>query len=154
MHFMSVLMTGAWVQIEPVEGRFDFSIPDHWIDMARQQHLHLVFLWFGSWKNAFSEYAPAWVLSDTKRFPRAISAEGSALEILSPLGEETAHADSRAFAALMRHLRERDAEMQTVPMVQVENEVGYLGVGGRDRSDAANRLFRGPAARELVDYLQ
>lgn len=154
MHFNTVLMPVAWNEIEPGEGRFDFSVPDHWIDAARQQQLHLVFLWFGSWKNAFSEYAPEWVLSDTKRFPRAVSAEGLPLEILSPLGEETVRSDSRAFAALMRHLRERDADQQTVLMVQVENEVGYLGVGGRDRSDAANQVFQGQVPKELREYLK
>lgn len=141
LHFNTVLMPVAWDEIEPQEGRFDFSVLDHWVDVAREQHLHLVLLWFGSWKNAFSNYAPEWVLTDTKRFPRAISAEGLPLEILSPLGAETVKADSRAFAALMRHVREKDEAQQTVLMVQVENEIGYLGVGGRDRSEAANRLF-------------
>ena len=154
LHFNTVLMPVAWNQIEPEEGHFDFALPDHWIDVARRQQMHLVFLWFGSWKNAFSEYAPAWVLSDTKRFPRAISAEGLPLEILSPLGQETARADARAFATLMTHLRERDAAEQTVLMVQVENEVGYLGIGGRDRSLQANQLFEGPVPVQLATYLQ
>jgi hypothetical protein len=149
LHFNTVLVPVAWDQVEPQEGQFNFSLLDHWIDVARQQHLHLVLLWFGSWKNAFSEYAPQWVLSDTRRFPRAISADGLPLEILSPLGEETARCDSRAFAALMHHLREQDAEQQTVLMVQVENEIGILSVGGRDRSDQANQLFAAPVPRDL-----
>jgi hypothetical protein len=154
MHLNTVLMPVAWEQVEPAEGQFDFSILDHWIDMARQNNMHLVLLWFGSWKNAFSEYAPAWVKADTKRFPREIAADGAPTEILSPLGADTEGCDSRAFAALMRHVKERDAEQQTVLMVQVENEIGFLGVGGRDRSDDANRLFTGGVPTELENGLE
>jgi hypothetical protein len=39
-------------------------------------------------------------------------------------------------------------------MVQVENEVGYLGAGGRDRSEIANRLFQAQAPEKLRDYLK
>lgn len=153
MHVNTVLMPVAWEQMEPVEGAFDFQILDHWMDVARQQHMRLVLLWFGSWKNAFSNYAPAWVKKDTRRFPRAISAVGGELEILSTFGEQTLKADARAFTALMKHVRSRDEDRQTVLMVQVENEVGYLG-RGRDRSSVANKLFLGLVPEALLEQLQ
>ena len=79
LHVNTILMPVAWEQIEPKEGGFDFNILDHWIDTARGHNIHLVLLWFGSWKNAFSNYAPGWVKSDSKRFPRAQSADGGPL---------------------------------------------------------------------------
>jgi beta-galactosidase GanA len=111
-------------------------------------------LFASCWKNAFSNYAPEWVLSDTKRFPRSISADGLPLEILSSLGQETARCDSVAFTALMRHIHTEDATQNTVLMVQVENEIGYLGIGGRDRSKEANRLFQGPVPVQLSHALE
>jgi beta-galactosidase GanA len=152
MQVNTVLMPVAWEQLEPKEGTFDFSILDHWVDTARAHKMRLVLLWFGSWKNAFSNYAPEWVKSDAKRFPRAESAEGKPLEILSTFSAETRRFDSRAFAALMHHLRETDSDQQTVLLVQVENEVGYLGQG-RDRSAEANRLFAGPVPEALLRAL-
>ena len=56
-------------------------------------------LWFGSWKNSMSCYAPAWVKRDPRRFPRASDLDGTPQEILSPFSAANRDADARAFAA-------------------------------------------------------
>src|SRR5699024_371879 len=73
-----------WDQVEPVEGSFTFSTVDGLIGAARGRGMRLVLLWFGSWKNSMSCYAPAWVKTDPERFPRSRDSRGRALEILTP----------------------------------------------------------------------
>lgn len=152
MNLNTVLAAVAWDLVEPQEGQFDFRLVDGLLEDARRHHLHLVLLWFGSWKNGLSHYVPDWVKADYHRFPRARLKTGTT-EVLSPLSEANGAADARAFAAFMRHLREVDSRQQTVLMIQVENEVGLLG-DSRDRSQIANAAFDQPVPAELITYLE
>jgi beta-galactosidase GanA len=149
----TVLMPVYWDLIEPQEGKFDFALVDGLIRDARRNDLRLVLLWFASWKNSMACYAPYWVKADYKRFPRAQDTAGKGLEILSPFSESNCDADTRAFVALMRHIRKFDGDRRTVIMVQVENEVGMIP-DARDHCSAANEQFDTPVPKELMDYLQ
>ncbi len=149
----TVLTPLSWELTEPVEGKFDFSLVDGLIKQARQNNLHIVFLWLASWKNGMSSYPPLWVKQDTRRFPRAMERNGATMEILSTLGEATVKADARAFAMVMRHIRQVDGDKHTILMMQVENEVGVLG-DSRDRSPAANKAYEGAVPQQVFDYLR
>jgi hypothetical protein len=153
MHLNTVLAPVSWELIEPEEGKFDFTTVDGLIDDARKNDLRLVFLWFGSWKNTYSSYVPEWVKRNTERFPRVRASDGRGTERLSPFVEENEIADARAFAALMRHIKQKDSDVHTVLMVQVENEVGVIPEA-RDHSDVANKAFNSPVPAELLFYLQ
>ena len=149
----TVLPGVSWNQIEPTEGQFDFSILDGVIQGARRHNLRLVLLWFGSWKNSLSSYAPDWMKRDFERFPRAQIEPGKSIEELSIFSDANRDADARAFAALMRHVKEVDGQQHTVIMIQVENEVGMHTVS-RDHSPTADQALAGPVPKELMDYLQ
>jgi hypothetical protein len=148
----TILTVVSWDLIEPEEGRFDFSLIDYQLEAARANNLRLIPLWMGSWKNGLSHYVPTWVKADEKRFPRVVNADGNHLEILSTLSDAAREADTRAFAALMRHLREVDRD-HTVIAVQVQNEVGVQG-STRDFGAAANAAFASPVPGQLTAYLQ
>jgi len=152
MNLNTVLAPVYWEMMEPQEGKYDFTLVDGLVDNAREHNLRLVLLWFGSWKNSMSCYAPEWIKKDQQRFLRARLKTGEAMEIMSVFCEEGRNADAHAFAALMRHLRQIDSDKHTVLMIQVENEVGMLE-DARDYSDAANKAFIQPVPKELIDYL-
>jgi len=155
----TVLVGISWAQFEPEEGKFNYTQVDGVIAKARENNLHIVFLWFASWKNGTSSFAPYWVKKDYTRFPRIQIDDGSTIsisgpvELLSTFGDATRDADAAAFGALMRHIKEVDGAQHTVLMMQIENEVGVLR-DSRDRSPAANRAFAGPVPAELMNYLE
>ena len=47
-HLNTVLAAVSWAMFERSEAKFDYTLIDGLIQDARQQHLRLVFLWFGS----------------------------------------------------------------------------------------------------------
>ena len=138
-----------WEQLEAQEGQFDFTNVDQLVEGARAHNLHVVILWFGTWKNGNMHYVPAWVKNDPKRFPHVIRPDGEPIDVLSANSHTTLEADKAAFVALMRHLKQIDGELHTVLMVQVENESGNIG-SVRDNSDLANQEFAGQVPGDLL----
>ncbi len=151
LHVNTVEMPVYWEQFEPAEGHFDSSVVDTLLSEAREHNLHLVLLWFGTWKNGSSHYMPEWMKLQPDKYPHMLDAKGQPVDSPSPYSEATLQADTRAFTAFMRHLKEADPQ-HTVLMVQVENETGTWGAV-RDYSPAAQKLFSGAVPRELVTAL-
>lgn len=158
LHLNTVIAPVYWDLIEPQEGHFDFSRVDAHLRAARAHHLHLILLWFASYKNTSSDYVPIWVKRDKRRFFWAAQkasptpAHPRGLYALSAFCRACRDADANAFRMLMHHLRKNDPQ-HTVIMIQVENEMGILGAG-REYSAAANAAWNGPVPAALMKYLQ
>ena len=147
----TVMVPVAWEQVEAEEGKFDFGFVDTLLAQARENDVRLVLLWFATWKNNGPNYAPRWVKTDNVRFPRVVTADGRTLNSLSPLAPATLEADRKAFAQLMRHLKQADPQ-RTVILVQPENEPGTYG-SVRDFSPLAQKVFDGPVPDALLKKL-
>lgn len=149
LHANTVEAPVYWEALEPQEGHLDFANVDAVVNGARAHNLHVVVLWFGTWKNGNMHYVPAWVKSNTTRFPRVIRRDGEPIDVLSALSPNTLNADKAAFVALMHHLNDIDGQQHTILLVQVENESGIIG-SVRDFSADSNRKIAGQVPADLL----
>ncbi|WP_329740882.1 DUF5597 domain-containing protein [Dyella sp. A6] len=152
VHANTVEAPVYWEQFEPRPGQFDYTNIDALVTQARAHHVHLILLWFGTWKNGQMHYVPTWIKDDPTHYPRMLDADGQPIEVLSPYSAANLQADRTAFVALMKHLRAIDGDRHTVIMVQVENEPGAIGTV-RDHGAAADRAFAGPVPTTLAQAL-
>ena len=152
LHCNAVLAPLYWELLEPSEGVYDFTLLDGLVEAARARRIHVVFLWFGTIKNAMASYTPAWVKTNPGRFPRVELRPGAGCAAVSVFTPDAMACDARAFAAAMRRIRQIDGAGETVVMMQVENEAGILGAP-RDFCPAAREAFAAPVPPELLRHL-
>lgn len=152
LNLNTVLAPIAWEQFEPQEGTFDYTLINSMLEGARKNGFKLSVLWFGSWKNGESSYAPTWVKEDTKRFFRVRNVEGKEIETLSPFCENTMKADAKAYRALVEHIKKADQATGTVIALQPENEVGIFQ--DMDYSKPSLTTYEQEVPQALIRYMK
>jgi beta-galactosidase GanA len=137
-----------WEQFEPKPGQFDYSVIDTIVTQAREHHVRLDLLWFGTWKNGSQHYMPEWMKAEPDRYFHVIDKNGRPADSPSPFATAAQELDIKAFSAFLRHLKAFDP-VRTVIMVQVENETGTWG-STRDYGAAAQKAFEGPVPADVL----
>jgi len=149
LHANTVEAPVYWEQFEPQPGRFDFTNVDAIVEGARAHNLHVVLLWFGTWKKQQNALCPGLgkerYCTLSAHHPAGRRADRRAFS----MSRNTLEADKSAFVALMRHLKQIDNEQHTVILMQVENESGNIG-SARDNSPESNREFAGQVPADLL----
>lgn len=143
-----------WENVEPEEGCFCFEEVEKVYRTIAENDLYIIFLWFGTWKNGTSKFAPAWVKRDRKRFSRVVGENGSQMPVISPHCREAMKADATAFATFMAYLKRLDKEKELVLAVQVENEPGIMNGPARDFGTEAERLFHEALPEDMIHMMK
>jgi len=148
MHANTLEVPIYWEQVEAQQGKFDFSLIDMLLKQGRERKVHLVLLWFATWKNGSNHYMPEWMKHDAAKYPNITGKNGQPKDSPSPHTKAAMEADAKAFTEVMKHLKLVDKQ-HTVLMVQVENEPGAWG-SVRDYSAETQKLFEREVPVELL----
>ena len=152
LHGNTLIVPVYWEQVEPEEGKFDFTAVNNLIVSAHRYEVKLILLWFATWKNGNMDYAPMWVKSNPQRFKRVMSSTGNPMWVLSSHCQANLQADIKAFTALCKHLMNKDID-RTVISIQVENEPGIYS-SDRDYGTEAQAAYDSPVPAGLVTAMK
>lgn len=141
-----------WELFEKVENEFDYTQLHNVLSLCKENDMKLVVLWFGSWKNGMSQYAPQWIKKDKERFDFVQTGTGRVIQNLSAVGEENLRCDAKAFVKLVEEIKKIDGGERVIA-IQVQNESGILG-SDRDYSKKAQNLFDDTVPKELIQAIQ
>jgi hypothetical protein len=152
-HGNTALIPVYWDEVEPEEGKFNFTCVDALLASARRYNIKLIPLWFATWKNGNMDFTPSWVKTNPQRFKRVISSTGTAIWVLSSHCKANYEADKKAFTAFCKYLKAKDSTEHTVIGIQVENEPGIIG-SDRDYSPEAQAQFDSSVPAKLMNAMK
>ena len=84
MHANTLEVPIYWEQVEAQQGKFDFSLIDMLLKQGRERKVHLVLLWFATWKNGSNHYMPEWMKHDAAKYPNITGKNGQPKDSPSP----------------------------------------------------------------------
>jgi len=139
-----------WNAFEPRKDQYEFAMIDGLIEAAKARNMHLIIVWFGTWRNLQSNYVPRYVWDEKIAFP-ALKENGKPENGgISPFATKCAERDGLALKALLARAAQKDPGHQVLIAVQVENEMPcYI-----DYCPAASKHIGEQVPKELLDYLK
>ncbi|KAK1635738.1 glycoside hydrolase superfamily [Colletotrichum phormii] len=152
----TVLLAVTWEVFEPKEGRFDRDLVANLIAQARGVGIRVIISWFGSLKGDVSSYTPQWIKMDPVRFPKMRYNIDAWLTVPTPtvslFGPQLVIAEKTAFAEFVQQVKAADPDYDTILMLQIGSEIGYLD-WSRDVCDAALATFDKGVPADYLDFL-
>ena len=98
---------------------------DGLIEAAKARNMHLIIVWFGTWRNLQSNYVPRYIWDEKIGFP-ALKEDGtihSDVPVISAFAAKCAERDGLALQALLARAAQKEPAHQVLVAVQVENEM-------------------------------
>lgn len=139
-----------WNAFESRKDQYEYAMIDGLIEAAKERNMHLIIVWFGTWRNLQSNYVPRYVWDEKIAFP-ALKEDGKPENGgISPFATKCAERDGLALSKLLARAAQKDPGHQVLIAVQVENEMPCYA----DFSPAANEHIGEQVPKALLDYLK